>query len=59
MNNTKVLNMIMLGAFIQVTSTVKIDTIWKALELVLPERYHKLIPINQEAFKTGMGLILN
>ncbi|MFA6570412.1 MAG: 2-oxoacid:acceptor oxidoreductase family protein [Bacteroidota bacterium] len=56
MNNTKVLNMIMLGSFMQVTNTVKIETVWKALEQVLPERYHKLIPINQEAFKAGMEL---
>jgi len=57
MKNSKVLNMIVLGAFIKVNETVKIETVWKALEKVLPERYHKLIPINQEAFKKGMELV--
>lgn len=57
LENTKVLNMIVLGAFIKARQTVKPETIIKALELVLPERYHKLIPINKKAFEVGMSLI--
>lgn len=57
LKNTKVLNMIMLGSFIKVTNVVNIDSIWKALGLILPERYHKLIPLNQKAFEAGMNLI--
>jgi 2-oxoglutarate ferredoxin oxidoreductase subunit gamma len=57
LKNTKVLNMIMLGAFVKITEVVKVETIWKALEQVLPERYHKLIPLNQRAFETGMSLV--
>lgn len=57
LKNTKVLNMITLGAFVQSTNVVKVETVWKALEQVLPERYHKLIPLNQKAFETGMALI--
>lgn len=53
LKNTKVLNMIMLGAFLKVTGVVSIDSIWKGLKAVLPERYHKLIPLNQEAFMKG------
>ncbi len=53
LKNTKVLNMIMLGAFLKVTNVVSIDSIWKGLKEVLPERYHKLIPLNQEAFMKG------
>lgn len=53
LKNTKVLNMIMLGAFLKVTGVVSIDSIWKGLKEVLPERYHKLIPLNQEAFMKG------
>jgi 2-oxoglutarate ferredoxin oxidoreductase subunit gamma len=59
MKNTKVLNMIMLGAFIQITNTVKPETVYKALEQVLPERYHKLIPLNKEAFELGMSQVKN
>lgn len=57
LKNSKVMNMIMLGAFIQVTNVVRVEAIWKALEQVLPERYHKLIPLNQKAFETGMNLV--
>lgn len=53
LKNTKVLNMIMLGAFIKVTEVVSVDSIWLGLKEVLPERYHKLIPLNQEAFWKG------
>jgi 2-oxoglutarate ferredoxin oxidoreductase subunit gamma len=57
LKNTKVLNMIMLGSFIGVTGIIQVETIWKALEQVLPERYHKLIPLNQEAFRAGMEAV--
>jgi 2-oxoglutarate ferredoxin oxidoreductase subunit gamma len=57
LKNIKVLNMIMLGSFIKGTSTVQIDTIKKALEQVLPERYHKLIPLNIQAFEIGMSYV--
>ncbi len=57
LKNTKVMNMIVLGAFIEARKVVKPDTIFKALEQVLPERYHKLIPLNKQAFEVGMGLI--
>lgn len=57
LKNTKVLNMVMLGAFIKITNVVKIESIWKGLEAVLPERYHKLIPLNQEAFMRGYNSV--
>lgn len=57
LKNTKVLNMIVLGSFIAARKVVKPETIYKALEQVLPERYHKLIPINIEAFELGMSLV--
>jgi 2-oxoglutarate ferredoxin oxidoreductase subunit gamma len=57
LKNIKVLNMIMLGSFIKVTNAVKESSIVKALEQVLPERYHKLIPLNLEAYHVGMNHI--
>ena len=57
LKNIKVLNMLMLGAFIKGTETVSTDAIMKALEQVLPERYHKLIPLNREAFEVGMSFV--
>ena len=47
----------MLGAFIEVTKVVKMETLLKALEQVLPERYHKRIPLNKQAIEIGMGLV--
>jgi 2-oxoglutarate ferredoxin oxidoreductase subunit gamma len=55
LGNKKVLNMLMLGSFIKATNAVDPGTILKALAEVLPERYHKLIPINTSAFEIGMS----
>lgn len=57
LKNTKVLNMIILGAFIKATNTVKPETVMKALREVLPERHHKLIPLNEKAFDVGFNSI--
>ena len=57
LKNMKVLNMIILGAFIKARKTVDQETIKKALYQVLPERHHKLIPLNLEAFDIGMSLV--
>ena len=57
LKNMKVLNMIILGAFIKIRNTVKPDTVTKALYEVLPERHHKLIPLNEKALEVGMSLI--
>jgi 2-oxoglutarate ferredoxin oxidoreductase subunit gamma len=57
LKNMKVLNMIILGAFIKARNTVDPETVMKALYQVLPERHHRLIPLNKEAFDVGMSLI--
>lgn len=57
LKNIKVLNMIMLGAFVRATKVVAEETIMKALAQVLPERYHKLLPLNKQAFEIGMSFV--
>jgi 2-oxoglutarate ferredoxin oxidoreductase subunit gamma len=57
LKNTKVLNMVILGAFIGARKTVDPETVKKALYDVLPERHHKLIPLNLKAFEAGMSHI--
>ncbi|MBI9069981.1 MAG: 2-oxoacid:acceptor oxidoreductase family protein [Melioribacteraceae bacterium] len=57
MNNIKVLNMIMLGAFLKKRPVVEIAMVLEALKKVLPERYHHLLKINEEALHRGMELI--
>lgn len=56
MKNTKIMNMIVLGAFIHVRKTVLIETVMKALKGVLPERHHHLLPLNEQALRRGMEL---
>jgi 2-oxoglutarate ferredoxin oxidoreductase subunit gamma len=57
LRNMKVLNMIILGAFIKARGTVDPATVKKALYDVLPERHHKLIPLNEKALEVGMSLV--
>ena len=57
MNNTKIMNMIVLGSFIAETSVVDIDSIMHALKEVLPERHHHLLPLNEQALRRGMELV--
>jgi 2-oxoglutarate ferredoxin oxidoreductase subunit gamma len=57
MENTKVLNMIMLGGFLQRKPILELKNILEGLKQVLPERYHHLIPLNEQAIKKGMELV--
>ena len=57
MKNTKVFNMIVLGGLLKVCPVVSTDGLNKALYKSLPERHHKLIPLNMEAVEEGMKII--
>lgn len=57
MGNQKVFNMLILGALISVKSVISIESIDKGLHKSLPERHHKLIPMNMEALKRGAEII--
>jgi 2-oxoglutarate ferredoxin oxidoreductase subunit gamma len=57
MKNTKVLNMIMLGAFLKKKPIIELPNIMEGLKQVLPERYHHLLPLNEAAIKKGMEVI--
>jgi 2-oxoglutarate ferredoxin oxidoreductase subunit gamma len=56
LKNTKVLNMIVLGAFLERTKVLEMPAILKALRKVLPERYHHLLPVNEQALSRGREL---
>ncbi|MEI7811081.1 MAG: 2-oxoacid:acceptor oxidoreductase family protein [Ignavibacteria bacterium] len=56
LKNTKILNMIILGAFLKRKPIIAYENILKGLKKVLPERYHHMIPLNEEALKKGMEL---
>ena len=54
MGNTKIFNMIVLGAFLKLKPIVKFENVIRGLKESIPERYHKLIPLNEAALKKGM-----
>lgn len=56
MGNTRVANMILVGAFIGITGAVGIDSVSASLQKVLPENRHQLIPLNRLALERGVGL---
>lgn len=56
MKNARIMNMIVLGAFIEQTRVVAIASVMSALKKVLPERYHHLLPLNEQALQRGKEL---
>jgi 2-oxoglutarate ferredoxin oxidoreductase subunit gamma len=56
LDNPKVLNMIVLGAYLQAKEVVKFDTLKAALKKVLPERHHHMLPLNEKAMERGIEL---
>ncbi|NLN83481.1 MAG: 2-oxoacid:ferredoxin oxidoreductase subunit gamma [Firmicutes bacterium] len=55
--NNRVANMIMLGAFLKETKAVGFETIVQALKDTLPPHRQNLMPLNEEALKTGADLV--
>lgn len=57
MGNTKVFNMIVFGSYLKVKPVFTLDNVEKGLEKSLPERYHKLIPMNLNAIRKGQEIL--
>jgi 2-oxoglutarate ferredoxin oxidoreductase subunit gamma len=55
--NTKAFNMIVLGGMLKVTPMVTLESVMKGLKKSLPERHHKLLPMNEKAILKGMEII--
>lgn len=56
LKNTKIMNMIVLGALLERRHVVGFDAVLKGLKEVLPERHHHLLPLNEQALRRGMQL---
>jgi 2-oxoglutarate ferredoxin oxidoreductase subunit gamma len=56
LKNTKIMNMVVLGAVLERTHVVMTESVLTALKKVLPERYHHLLPLNEQALRRGMEL---
>jgi len=54
---TKVFNMIVLGGLLKVEPMVKLESVMAGLKKSLPERHHKLLPMNEQAVLKGMEII--
>jgi 2-oxoglutarate ferredoxin oxidoreductase subunit gamma len=57
MKNAKIMNMIMLGAYLGLKPVVKNESILEALKKVLPEKYHHLLAINKQVLEKGEAMI--
>ncbi len=53
LGNTRVIGMVMMGAYLKVTGIVKPETIIESLVYVLGEKKRALIPINEKALAEG------
>ncbi|TAK36351.1 MAG: 2-oxoacid:ferredoxin oxidoreductase subunit gamma [Chloroflexota bacterium] len=54
LGSERVVSMVALGAVIGATDIVTLEQLGEGLKKILPERHHRLIPLNLEALKTGM-----
>lgn len=57
LGNPKVFNMIVLGSYLEVKPILSLANVEKGLERSLPERYHKLIPLNLQAIHRGKEIV--
>ncbi|HIE15676.1 MAG TPA: 2-oxoglutarate ferredoxin oxidoreductase subunit gamma [Bacteroidales bacterium] len=55
--NAKVYNMVVLGAYLKIKPIVKMENVKKGLKKSLPERYHNMLPINEQAIEKGLESI--
>ncbi len=56
MGNSKIYNMIVLGALLGLRDLVPMDAVLRGLKKTLPERHHHLMPLNEEAIRRGQAL---
>ncbi len=57
LGNTKTFNMIVLGAFLKIKPIVQLENVEKGLKKSLPERHHKLIPMNIQGIQIGLNAV--
>ncbi len=57
LGDSRIANLVMLGALIKSSGIITADNAFKALDYILPESKKKLLPLNSEALKKGMNTI--
>jgi len=53
LGDIRIANMVMLGAYLQKSGVVALESVLAALKQVLPARRHALIPLNERALRRG------
>ncbi|MDR1562615.1 MAG: 2-oxoacid:acceptor oxidoreductase family protein [Dysgonamonadaceae bacterium] len=53
----KTFNMLVLGGLLKIIPAVTLESVMKGLKKSLPERHHKLLPMNEQAILRGMEII--
>jgi len=56
LGNTKVANIVMLGAYLAEKRILPVQAVKNSFEKVLPQRHHQLIPLNIRALERGLRL---
>lgn len=59
LGDDRILNMVMIGAYLQVSRPEMLEATAEALSHVLPERHHRFIPMNLEAIRAGAEAVRN
>ena len=54
---SKAANMVILGAYLELTGILAPESLMKALEKTLPERHRHTLPLNKQAMLAGSELI--
>jgi len=57
MGAVKTFNMVVLGAYLKIKPLVELENVIKGLKKSLPERHHKMIPMNEKAILRGMEIV--
>jgi 2-oxoglutarate ferredoxin oxidoreductase subunit gamma len=57
MNNPKIFNTIVLGGYLKIKPVIRLENVIKGIKKSLPERYHSLIPINEQALHRGQEIV--
>lgn len=58
LGSSKTYNMVVLGAYLSQKQVVEMESVIKGLKKSIPERHHKLIPMNEKAIQVGMDKII-
>ncbi|MEW6663228.1 MAG: 2-oxoacid:acceptor oxidoreductase family protein [Bacillota bacterium] len=57
LGHIRVANMVMLGAYLELTRAVSMASVLKVLEKTLPEQSRYLLPVNQKAMELGAQVV--